>query len=73
MDVSVYPNPANDFVKIASTYIIDKISIYNITGQLLREQQLDNPEIFIGDLPEGIFIIDLQSEENSKKVKFIKQ
>ena len=73
MEVLVYPNPANDFVKIASNVAIEKISIYSLTGQLLREQQSDAVEIFIGDLPQGIYIIDLQSEENSKKVKFIKQ
>lgn len=38
-ELSVYPNPAKDYIIISSLEDINNIQIYNATGQLILEQK----------------------------------
>ena len=72
---NVYPNPATDYLTIEAnthTEIIHNIELYNITGQLVRQQAIDNKTsvLFdIHDLPNGTYIIRINQIVNKKIIK----
>ena len=66
-DVTVYPNPASDFVSIDLPDLTTSydLSIYNMTGQLVYCKENNNEKmcIYIEDYPEGNYIIKIQSDK----------
>ena len=72
---NVYPNPATDYLTIEAnthTEIINNIELYNITGQLVRQQAIDNKTsvLFdIHDLPNGTYIIRINQIVDKKIIK----
>jgi len=72
-DVFVHPNPSSDFISIqvrgAKKY---KIHIYNVKGQLIKEQEIvNNEKIAISELSNGIYYVRLNNNKSSV-YKFIK-
>ena len=68
-EIIVYPNPADQFVKIElkeySSEIIN-ITIYDITGRMFRKvESYVNENIYTGDLPRGIFLITIELPERN--------
>jgi hypothetical protein len=69
--VTLYPNPFGDILNISSNYKIDKISIINEIGQIIFIE--NNPKSTISlDIPSGIYIIQLQIENNIINKKIVK-
>jgi len=62
--VSIYPNPANDFISIGAVNKVEKISIYNTVGQLVRliEPNENVLNINVSDLNNGFYIMQVQTE-----------
>ncbi len=63
----IYPNPANDFIVIASKAKQSQsknIELYNIQGQLVKQFKVANSElkIQVGDLEKGIYFVKLGRE-----------
>jgi len=65
--VEIYPNPASDFV----TLVIERnsnadllLNIYNIMGSLVKTEMLkqNQQQINIGDLSNGIYIVEIKSK-----------
>jgi len=71
-ELSIYPNPAQDFLQINSDTNIEKIQIYNLQGQLVKTQKATTT-IDISTLPKGVFLIKIQLPEFEKTAMFIKQ
>lgn len=70
----LYPNPvASDFLytkldnKMKSPYVI-----INYAGQIVRKGILSNSKINVTELPEGVYILELQYENESISKQFIK-
>jgi hypothetical protein len=65
--VSIYPNPAKDFVSIDIPENINQaqLSIYNLTGQLISQKQITqfNQQIPILELDNGIYIFVIQNKD----------
>ncbi len=63
--VSIYPNPAQDFVTIETpqNYNNAQLSIYNLTGQLISQKQItqSNQKIPITELGNGMYIFVIQN------------
>jgi hypothetical protein len=73
--LKVYPNPTKDVVRIANSNTIDKVDIYNITGQLILSQAINSQEaeINLQHLAAGAYFMNVQANGAVKKVKVIKQ
>lgn len=65
-DFSFYPNPTNDRVKIDGI-MPTKVQVYNTLGQLIKTERKSN-EINIGDLPQGLYFLNVFDEEGKKIV-----
>ena len=77
-ELSLYPNPASDIV----TLNIDNtnnseltLNIYNVIGTLVKSEMLkqNNRQINIGDLNNGIYIVEIKTNDWSEKQQLIIQ
>jgi len=83
MSLRIYPNPANDFVSL--NYTLDlggnvDISLYDLTGKKVLSRSFgyysegDHELTFSFDLPEGIYMIVLESNQvrQAERIKVIR-
>ena len=70
--VTLYPNPAKDFVYIKSQEKLDEVKIYSLTGVLIKATRVENGAVKISDLPTGTYILKTDNNE-VKDLKFIKK
>ena len=70
--LNIYPNPANDVLKIETEYEINEIAIYDIYG---RRQVAVTPsrQIDVADLTSGVYFIKINTEKGNIVKRFIKQ
>ena len=72
--VSIYPNPAKDFITLVETFPeTSQISLINIDGQFVGIRFQKNNQIYIGDLPNGIYLMKIESSEGVFYEKIIKE
>lgn len=71
--VSVFPNPVINELKIASKTVIEYISIYNITGQLVKQMApvSNNSTINLEELVSGVYFVKLTTEEGAVSTRKI--
>lgn len=72
--ISIFPNPAKEYIVINTNLNEYNISIINITGKILIYKDLNNSSIKlnVNDLKEGVYFIRVNYESGSKIFKFIK-
>lgn len=75
--LKAFPNPATTFVTIQHTDLASALSIYNITGQVVKTVQLNGnvTTLDIADLAEGSYVARVNDKEGSllEMVHIIKQ
>lgn len=60
--VQVYPNPAQEFIALNGVAKA-KIQIYNALGQRIREVGYQGQRIYVGDLNQGLYYLNIQSDD----------
>ncbi len=80
--LSIYPNPGSNYFEIFDSALTEnnfnKLQITDITGKVIVEDQItfSNKKYIsnsgLAELPPGIYLINLQSEENRVSLKWIK-
>lgn len=67
----VYPNPSSDFLKIVGEEKLDRIRIYNFSGQQVFNFKINKfeSEINISDLPPGGYFINVNELKSTTFVK----
>jgi hypothetical protein len=62
--VTVYPNPATDFISFSSVIAGSKLSIVDLTGRVQRNVTLsgDNSTVNVSDLPAGLYLYRIVSD-----------
>jgi hypothetical protein len=57
--MEIYPNPASENFRLSSEKQIEKVEMFNSTGQLIVAQRIDSRAGFINvaDLPAGLYIV----------------
>lgn len=61
--LEIYPNPTKESVNISGIDNLTKISIYNLSGQKIKDFQLLNNSIDISDVSKGIYILYLVTHD----------
>lgn len=72
--VSIYPNPSNDVINIATEIALDGIDIITINGQVLQQIKkpvIQNNNYTISNLPKGFYFIKLSSDSSSVTKKVV--
>ena len=73
-DYKIYPNPVSETLFITSeNNSIDKISVYSINGQLVLSEKGNVSQIDISAFSDGLYFMEIASENGTSVQKFIKQ
>lgn len=67
-NLKVHPNPTTNQFSITTNTILNSVKIMNLTGQLVKEINHDLYNIDVSDLSNGLYFIELTSD-NQKGVK----
>lgn len=70
--ISLYPNPAVDFVSIKSESAISKVEVYDISGKKIQVN-LDGNKMDVRNLNSGTYIINIETKAGKTTEKFIKK
>ncbi|TNE81107.1 MAG: T9SS type A sorting domain-containing protein [Bacteroidetes bacterium] len=63
--VQVYPNPAQDHIRVSGLDTEAKYSLYDATGKQLSKGDLAaNGQVSLSDLPSGLYWLELQSGQD---------
>jgi len=70
-----YPNPVTNNLTLDNTTTIDKIELYNLTGQLVIKQNIGTTtaDINLENLSAGVYLLTAYAGDSSKKVRIVKQ
>lgn len=72
--IAFYPNPAQDYISSNQLQFGETIRIYNSIGALVLDQQVQSTELYVGDLPKGVYLVQLLNQGELKGTsRFIKQ
>ena len=73
--VKVFPNPGNMSFRVESDQMIQKLKIFNLTGQLLMSQSAMalETEVDTKELPKGIYLIELELDNGIEIHRWVKQ
>ena len=75
--ISLYPNPVHESLFIQSSYIIQNVSIKDITGRVVKEQRIlsntTQENINLTTLTSGVYFVNVQSKKGQYTAKIIKQ
>ena len=71
-EVRLYPNPATHSLFIESSQTIEKISIYNVNGQVINELNSVNNSIDVSEFPVGLYFLRMSTEGKTLTKKFLK-
>ena len=74
-NISIYPNPAKDFVKISGDDRINSVKVYNCLGMMVEEIEVNANEadINISDYNTGIYFFDVMTESGNHIKKVVKK
>ncbi|MFW6019614.1 MAG: T9SS type A sorting domain-containing protein [Bacteroidales bacterium] len=80
INISGYPNPCKDKLTIRGLKNLNgkvNISIYNLKGQEIQTETMNDPSgpylLNVDDISPGVYIIQIQSAEQTKALKVVKQ
>ena len=73
--IKIYPVPASDILHISSNVTFNSVEIFNTMGQSVKRINTNdlNGSIFIGDLAEGMYILQLRTSSNVITKRIIKE
>ncbi len=73
-NIKIYPNPVSDYLNIVSDNIedIEFIKIYSYDGKLIYSDIKNNNKIDCRSLKNGVYFIEITTENNTSRKRFIK-
>lgn len=69
---TLYPNPTSDFLHIKSDQKISKVEIYDMSGKLVKSENLKDEKVNVRSLLKGNYLLKIQTERGVVSSKFIK-
>ncbi|HTN07915.1 T9SS type A sorting domain-containing protein [Agriterribacter sp.] len=74
-NLTIRPNPANNFIMLSGIDKAERVTLYSITGQVLRQWQHVNgsQQLNISDLQKGMYIVKVLQHNAEAVHKIIKQ
>jgi len=69
----LYPNPVYSTLSIESKLPLEKVEIYSILGQKMKEVNSDFSSISTENFSKGIYMIRIYSKKGTTTRKLIKQ
>lgn len=75
VEVKIYPNPTSDIINIQSNSKIKSVQVYNMNGQVMISQtiQNQNAKINVAGYNSGTYIVKVETESGIQTHKIIKK
>lgn len=70
IEFSIYPNPANDFITLKTDEKIEKVQLFDISGNLVQSEKTNN--FSIESLSTGTYIIDVKVPSGIYRTRLVK-
>jgi hypothetical protein len=70
---TLYPNPANDRVTISGWDTNASVTITDVSGRLVRQEQLRNNQIETSMLTDGIYVVTLTEGTKTESMRLVIQ
>ncbi len=69
----IMPNPASEVVNVLSSYRLESIAVYDLTGRLLLEQPAEgiSAVVKVGMLPRGTYIMAIRTQQGVATKKLV--
>lgn len=74
--LSIFPNPSTDYVQIKAEEEQGIVNIYNLSGQLVKTNAIENSssnKIYVEDLISGIYLVEFKTETKTYTSKLSKR
>lgn len=71
-EISIYPNPASEFVNIKSSEKIKDVEVFDISGRKVNAK-LDGDKVDVRNLSAGAYLLNVKTEDRNYTEKFIKK
>ncbi len=70
-----YPNPVNDILTISYSHAIDRVVVYNLIGQRVKEISFGGNEVQVdmSGLSSGTYMVELHLKEQVQFIKILKK
>jgi hypothetical protein len=63
--ISIYPNPATEYIKLSDDDAVRTVSISNMLGRKIRTFEVTKADHYdIADLPNGLYLIQIIGKNN---------
>lgn len=62
-DFTVYPNPADDLLRVTGVYYNEPYTIYDMTGKIVSSGRLTgvDPQFYVNDITTGLYIVTIKN------------
>ena len=70
IQLDVYPNPSSSILNVQSNLTINQIKIFNLLGELVQSEKQST--FSIEQLPDGIYVLQIQTESGLSNQRFVK-
>ncbi|RZK07568.1 MAG: T9SS type A sorting domain-containing protein [Flavobacterium sp.] len=71
--IEIVPNPATHQIQVEATLQIDKITIIDSLGKVILTEMRNVTELYIGDFPKGIYLIQVSTRNGTIYKKIVKE
>lgn len=71
LDLTVYPNPTSEFLRIQATEAIETVVVYNMAGQKVLSGTGDI--LSVGQLTAGMYLLQVQTANGMGVSRFVKE
>jgi len=71
--LKIYPNPAKDLLFITSPEPIEKVTIYDLLGKRLLQENKKTEQINISSLPAGLLFVEVKTNASTMVKKLLKE
>ena len=71
-NLTVYPNPANEYIHVETNCELQRIDVYDVTGKLMISST--KTEINVSDLESGIYFVNILTDKGcvTKKISVVR-
>ena len=74
LEVTMYPNPVTEKLHIElENHQIDRLKFYTMNGQVVLTEKNNTNSVDVSGLSDGVYFLEITSEEGKSIQKFIKQ